>query len=114
MWDHLDRYYTSVEIVVPPAGKESLDNQIKGVKKNGDVDLYEFSKESGLLVSSLLEGQTAQGHLQIGLHFKNYKDFQGTLVPTEVTQSTSQATIKLTFTEVSYAPIAADKFVKPN
>jgi hypothetical protein len=114
MWDHPDRYYTSMEIVVPPAGKDSPNNQIKGVKKSGDVDFYEFSKESGLLVSALLEGQTAQGHMQIGLQFKNYKDFGGTLVPTEVTQSTPQATIKLTFNEVSYAPITDDKFVKPN
>jgi hypothetical protein len=52
--------------------------------------------------------------MQIGLQFKNYKDFGGTLVPTEVTQSTPQATIKLTFNEVSYAPITDDKFVKPN
>jgi len=114
MWDHLDRYYTSMEVVAPPAGQESANHKIKAVKKNGDTDYYEFSKESGLLVGGVLEGQTAQGHMEIGMQFKNYKDFGGTLVPTELIQATPQATIKLTFTEVSYAPIAEEKLVKPN
>jgi hypothetical protein len=112
-WDHLDRYYTSMEIVAPTDGKEGPNYKIKAVKKNGDTDFYDFSKESSLLVGAVIEGETAQGHMQIPIQFKNYKDFEGTLTPTELIQSTPQATIKLTVTEVSYAPIADDKFVKP-
>jgi hypothetical protein len=100
---------------VPPAdGKESPNHKIKAVKKNGDTDYYEFSKESGLWVAAVLEGETAQGRMKIGIQFSNYKPFEGTLVPMELVQTTPQATIKLTFNEVSYAPVTEDKFVKPN
>lgn len=112
-WEHLSRYYTSLEIVPPAEGQESPNYKIKGVKKNGDTDYYEFSKESGLLVAATIEGETAQGHMQIGMEFKNYKSFEGTMVPTELIQSTPQATLKLTFNEVSFVPLTEDKFAKP-
>ena len=113
-WEHLDRYYASMEIVPPPEGKETANYKIKGVKKNGDTDYYEFSKDSGLLVAAVFEGQTAQGHMQVGIQFSHYKDFDGMLVPTELVQSTPQATVKLTYTEVSFEPLTEDKFAKPN
>jgi hypothetical protein len=114
MWDHLDRYYASMEMATSPDSAPSPNYKLKAVKKNGDTDYYEFSKESGFLVAGVLEGQTAQGHMQIVMQFKNYKAFEGTMIPTELIQVTPQATVKLTFTEVSYAPITDDKFVKPN
>jgi hypothetical protein len=113
-WEHMDRYYTSMEIVPPADGKESANYKIKAVKKNGDTDYYDFSKESGLLVAAVFEGETGQGRMKIAIQFKNYKDFDGFAIPTELTQSTPQATIKLTFTEVSFAPLTDDKFAKPN
>jgi len=113
-WDHLDRYYTSLEIVTPADGKESPNDTIKAVKKNGDTDYYHFSKESGLLIAAVIEGETAQGRMQIAMQFKNYKNFDGVMISTEVTQSLPQGSMKLTFSEVSFAPIAADKFVKPD
>ena len=112
-WEHLDRYYSLLEIVPAADGNENPNFKIKGVKKNGDTDYYDFSKESGLLVDAIIEGETAQGHMQIGMQFKNYKNFDGTMVPTEITQSTPQAKLKLTFNEVSFAPVTEDKFAKP-
>ncbi|HYM33856.1 MAG TPA: hypothetical protein VET48_00600, partial [Steroidobacteraceae bacterium] len=73
-----------------------------------------FSKESGLLDAAVIEGDTGQGRMQISIVFRNYKDFEGVLIPTELVQSTPQATIKLTFKEVSFAPLTDDKFTKPN
>jgi hypothetical protein len=114
MWDHLDRHFTSVEVVTPAAGTESPNHKIKAVKKSGDTDYYEFSKETGLLVAAALEGETAQGHMKIAAQFKNYKDFDGEKMPTELIQVTPQATVKLTISEVSFAPVTEDKFAKPN
>jgi len=112
-WEHMDRYYASMEIVEITDGKESPNTKIKAVKKNGDTDYYEFSKESGLLVAAVIEGETAQGRMAIAMEFKNYKNFDGMLVPMELLQATPQASIKLTFTEVSFAPLTEDKFVRP-
>jgi hypothetical protein len=113
-WEHMDRYYASMEIVTPTDGKESPNHKIKAVKKNGDADYYEFSKESGLLVAAVIEGETAQGRMAIGMEFKNYKNHDGMLIPMELIQTTPQATIKLTFTDVSFAPLTEEKFAKPN
>jgi len=114
LWDHVERYYTSMEIVMPTDGKESPNHKIKAVRKNGDTDYFDFSKESGLWVAAVFDAETPQGRMKIAIQFNNYKDFAGTLIPTELIQATPQATVKLTFTEVSYAPVPADKFVKPN
>ena len=113
-WEHLERYYTSMEIVPPTDGKESPNYKIKAVRKNGDTDYYHFSKETGLMVAAVIEGDTGQGRMQISMQFGNYKDFDGTKIPTELVQSVPQATLKLTFKEVSFAPITDDKFAKPN
>jgi hypothetical protein len=113
VWQHLDRYYATIEIVPPAAGTESTIHKIKAAKANGDTDIYEFSKETGLLRAAVIEGETPQGRMTIGVQFANYKDFDGMLVPVELTQSTPQATLKLAFSDVSFAPIAEDKFAKP-
>ena len=114
LWDHVERYYTSMEIVTPPDGQATPNHKIKAVKKNGDTDYFDFSKESGLWVAAVFDGETPQGRMKIAIQFNAYKDFAGTLIPTELIQATPQATVKLTFKEVSYAPIPDDKFVKPN
>jgi hypothetical protein len=113
-WEHPERYYTSMEIVQPAPGQESPNTKIKAVKKNGDTDYYDFAKDSGLLVAAVIEGETAQGRLKIAMQFRNYKDFDGMMFPMELIQTVPQGTIKLTFTEVSFAPITEDKFAKPN
>jgi hypothetical protein len=113
-WEHVDRYYMSMEIVQPADGKESPNYKIKAVKKSGDTDYYDFSKDSGLLVAAVIEGETGQGRMQIAMQFKNYKNIDGLMIPMELTQSTPQATIKLTFNEVSFAPLTDDKFARPN
>jgi len=113
-WDHPERYYTSLEIVEPADGKESPNHKIKAVKKNGDTDYYHFSKENGQMVAAVIEGETAQGRMQVAMQFKNYKEFNGMMIPTELTESVPQGTLKLTFNEVSFAPIADDKFAKPD
>jgi hypothetical protein len=110
----MDRYYTTMEIVEPTDGKESPNYKIKAVKKSGDTDYYEFSKASGLLVAGTIEGDTPQGHMTIAMQFKGYKDFDGMLMPTELTQSMAQGTIKLNFTDVSFAPVPEANFAKPN
>jgi hypothetical protein len=114
LWQHMDRYYTAMEIVEPTDGKESPNYKIKAVKKSGDTDYYEFSKASGLLVAGTIEGDTPQGHMTIAMQFKGYKDFDGMLMPTELTQSMAQGTIKLNFTDVSFAPVPEANFAKPN
>lgn len=114
MWQHLDRYYTSMEIVQPADGQESPNHKIKAVKANGDTDYYDFSKDSGLLVAAVIEGETIQGKMKIGMQFGNYKDFDGMLIPTELVQETQEATLKLTFNEVTFEPLTEDKFAKPN
>jgi hypothetical protein len=48
-WEHMERYYTSVEIAEPADGKQSPNCKIKAAKKNGDTDYYELSKESSLV-----------------------------------------------------------------
>jgi hypothetical protein len=113
-WEHLDRYYASMEIVPPVDGQNSFSYKIKALKKNGDTDYYEFSKENGLLVAAVIEGETGQGHMTIQMQFNHYKDFDGRMIPTELIQSMPQATMKLTMNEVSYAPLAEDTFAKPN
>jgi hypothetical protein len=113
-WEHMDRYYASMEIVDPTDTKESLNYRIKAVKKNGDTDYYDFAKDSGLLIAAVIEGETTQGRMKIAMQFKNYKNFDGMLMPMELTQATPQATIKLTFNEVSFAPLTEEKFAKPN
>jgi hypothetical protein len=113
-WEHLDRYYTSMEIVEPADGAANPNTKIKAVKKNGDTDYYDFAKDSGLLVAALLEGETAQGKMKIGIQFRNYKEFEGQLVATELVQTVPQATIKIVFDQVSFAPIGEDKFAKPD
>jgi len=113
LWQHIDRYYTTMEIVPPGTGEQSAVHKIKAVKPNGDTDYYEFSKESGLLLAAMIEGETAQGRMQIGVKFNNYKSFDGMLLPMELIQETPQAAIKLTFNEVSFAPLTEANFIKP-
>jgi hypothetical protein len=113
-WEHMDRYYTSMEIVPPADGAESPNYKIKAVKKSGDTDYYDFSKETGLLVAAVFEGETVQGRMKIPMQFKNYKAFEGVTIATEIVQSTPQATVKLTINEVSFAPVTEDKFKQPN
>jgi hypothetical protein len=110
-FDNWHRYYASLEIV-PNA--DSPNHKIKAVRKNGDTDLYEFSKETGLIVSAVLQAETPQGKTEVGMQFKNYKNFDGEMIATEINQVTPQATIKIVLNEVSFAPIAEDMFAKPN
>jgi hypothetical protein len=112
-WSHMDRYYSSLEIVAPADGTESPNYKIKGVKKNGEADYYEFAKDTGLLAAAVVEGETAQGRMKVGIKYSNYKNFDGMMIATELLQSTPQATIKLTFSDVSFAPLTEDKFKKP-
>lgn len=113
-WQHIDRYYASMELVQSTDGQESPNHKVKAVKANGDTDYYEFSKESGLLVAAAIEAETIQGKMKIGLRFDNYKQFDGMLIPTELIQETQEATLKLTFNEVTFEPLTEDKFAKPN
>lgn len=110
-FDNFDRYYTSLEIV-PSAN--SQNHKVKAVKKNGEADLYEFSKETGLMVAAVLQAETPQGKMEVETQFKNYKNFDGELMPTEINQVTPQASVKIVITEVSFAPIPEEKFAKPN
>jgi predicted small secreted protein len=112
-WQHIDRYYTTLEIVPSTDGGDGSIHKIKAVKKNGDTDYYGFSKASGLLTAAVIEGETAQGRMTIGLQFGNYKDFDGLLLPMEIIQSVAQMTLQLTFNEVSFTPLSEDKFAKP-
>jgi hypothetical protein len=112
-WDHIDRYYSSLEIVPPADGKESANYKIKATKKSGDPDYYDFSKDTGLLMEAVIQGETAQGRMKVGIQYRNYKDFEGMKIPTEMIQSTPQATIKLNINEVSFAPLTDEKFAKP-
>lgn len=112
-WQHLDRFYTSIVIEPAADGKESSNYRLKAMRKNGDTDYYEFSKETGLLLTGTVEGDFGQGRMKIGLKFANYKEFDGVMVPTEMTQSTPQATMKLTFNEVSFGPIPEANLTRP-
>jgi hypothetical protein len=114
LWQNIDRYYTSMEIVPPADGQDSATHKIKAVKQNGDTDYYDFAKDSGLLNTAIIEGETAQGRMTITIKFSNYRDFDGMLIPTELIQETPQAAFKITFNEVSFAPLTEDKFAKPN
>jgi hypothetical protein len=113
-WQHIDRYYSTLELVQPAEGADNTVHKIKAVKANGDTDYYEFSKESGLLTAAVIEGETAQGRMTIELQFGDYRDFDGLLIPMEIVQSVSQMTLKLVFNEVSFATPSEDKFAKPD
>jgi hypothetical protein len=112
-WQHLERYYTSLEIVPSSPGKESSHHKIKAVKKNGDTDYYEFSKQSGLLETAVIEGETAQGRMTIDIQFANYKEFNGMMVPMQLIQTVPQATMKLTIAEVTFPPLTDANFARP-
>lgn len=110
-FDNWGRYYPSLEILV---GADGPNHKIKATRKNGDADIYEFSKETGLIVSAVMQAATPQGKMEVSMQFKNYKIFDGEMIATEIDQITPQATIKIVLKEVSFAPIPEEKFAKPN
>ncbi|MEX1033182.1 MAG: hypothetical protein WDZ30_07460 [Cellvibrionaceae bacterium] len=112
-WENMDKYYDSLEVVVPAEDDASRYHKVRAVRANGDEDFYYFSKETGLLAGSELMIHSPQGSMRITSRLNNYREFGSMLVPTETVQETPMATIKIVVDEVSFAPLSESDFPVP-
>ena len=77
------------------------------------VKLY-FDVASGRLVRQIATRSTPQGPIEVDTAFSDYRDVSGLKRPFAITQTTSQFTARLTFTEIKQnVPVDDAMFKKP-
>lgn len=108
---HMADFYQSLEIV-PAEGAESANVHVRATRENGNVDHYHFSKESGMLVSTVIVSPTGQGTMEITTNSSNFKDFDGIKLATEIEQITPVVTVKIVIEDVSFADLSASDFTQ--
>jgi len=109
---HMADFYQSLEIVAAVDGAESANHHVLATRENGSEDSYFFSKESGFLVSTVLNTITPQGTVAITTNSSNFQDYDGIKLAAEIEQVTPQVTVKIVIEDVSFAELSAADFVQ--
>jgi outer membrane lipoprotein-sorting protein len=113
-FQNIDRYYETLTIVEPEAGKETNEYQVKATKANGKEDIYYFSKETGLLTGTVLQAATAMGNDTASTQNNNYKEFNGVLMATELLQSSGMGNSRIVIDDITFGNVDDSVFSQPD
>lgn len=112
-WENIDKYYESLEIVTPENPADATEYTVKAVSKYGRENLYYFSKETGLLTGMTITSDSPMGVTTQNTSLKEYKDFGGILWATVNETSTAMGAFRIVTENVSYEPLSAKDFMRP-
>ncbi len=113
-YTHMANYYQSLEIVPPTDGEESENHQVRATREGG-VDSYHFSRDSGMLVSTTFEMPTPQGNISITTKTSNYQEYDGVKVGTDIAVAVPAVglTYKIVIDNVSFNELSGSDFIRP-
>lgn len=107
---HMADYYPSMEIAPAADGGASDADTVRATRANGDADIFHFSKESGLLVSSTIISETPQGKAAITANYSDFQEHGGILLPMKVEQVTPLVTLQIELDKVTFDGLSAADF----
>ena len=110
---NMQKYYTQLQIIKSDNGSKPTTYTVQATRANGSRDFYSFSKETGLMVGSIVNAVTAQGNVATTTVNDNFQQFGKVMLPTTVTQSSAQGNIRIEVESVNTDPIADEVFTKP-
>jgi hypothetical protein len=91
-WEHMDKYYDTLELIDPATMPDAKDYKIRAVNKHGRENFYYFSKETGLLSGTVITASSAMGVMTQTLNIAEYGNYDGVMLPKISTQASSMAT----------------------
>jgi hypothetical protein len=109
-YSHMDRYYSTLEIVPAAEGVESDTIEVRATRENGSSDSFFFARDTGLIQKTVLDAYPAQGKMKVTPNSQKYADFNGLTLATEIEQVTPMATIRIVIEDVTFDALSADDF----
>jgi hypothetical protein len=101
------------------AGEETVDGKaawkVEMTPKEGNVENFDFDKDSGLLVRIAMVMSSPLGEIPTDMTFSDYRMVDGIRTPFITTQNAMGQKIVMTFDKIVYnAPVAAGRFDLPD
>ena len=109
-YTHMADYYQSLEIAPAVDGSDSDNHRVRATHENG-VDIYYFSKESGMLVRTDIDTPTALGFATLSTNNSKFQEYGGIMLPTETSIVIPNAfTMKVMFKNISFSELSPSDF----
>lgn len=112
--ENLDRYYRHMQTTGMREFNGEQAYEVTLVRDNGNRDKWYFDKDSGLWLGGTWQLPRGMGGLQVTQYFGEYREIDGTQVPTEITEVTPSQTSKIIIEDVSFDDIPDQEFVITN